>query len=146
MKAYQIGVNQYWTGATMEAEENSGIPMGWTRSVPPPLQHGEYAIWVGKWDITETIPPKRDLTRLQIPPSVIPMRNARLALSAAGLLPSVESYIQGMAGQEGEVARIEWQFAQTVQRSSPLVTKMTQALGKSESEIDALFIKALEYK
>lgn len=144
MKIYQIGTIGRWTGATMEIQDEEGAPIGWTRSVPPALAEGEIALWVGGWQ-TAKEPPLVTVSEQSEVPASVPMRNARLALSATGLLSTVQNYITNMTGQEGEEARIDWQFALNVRRDSPLVKEMTQALGKSEGEIDALFIKALDY-
>lgn len=75
-------------------------------------------------------------------PTAVPMRNARLALLSAGLLAQVESMISSLPGDDGIAARINWEFAQTVRRDDQLVASMWVALGKTEAELDALFIAA----
>lgn len=144
MKIYQIGINGYWSGAVMEIADTEGAPAGWTRAAPPELADGESALWVGGWLVVEEPPPFLIVDDPCVPASV-PMRNARLALSATGLLSTVQNYIASMAGQAGEEARIDWQFALNVRRDSPLVKEMIQALGKTDEEIDELFIQALNY-
>jgi hypothetical protein len=79
------------------------------------------------------------------PPVVVTsvsMRQARLALLGAGMLDAANLAIAGMTGIEGEAARIEWEYAQDVERSSPLVMGMTSALGLTEEQLDQLFILA----
>ena len=71
-------------------------------------------------------------------PKKVTMRQARLALLGAGLLDTVETAIAGA----GPTAKIEWEYAQEVQRAAGLVPAMATALGMSESQIDALFIAA----
>ena len=71
-------------------------------------------------------------------PSAVTMRQARLALLAAGLLDAVETAIMGA----GPAAKIEWDYATEVQRASGLVPAMATALGLTEDQIDALFIAA----
>ena len=71
-------------------------------------------------------------------PQTVTMRQARLALLAAGLLDDVEAGIVGA----GTAAKIEWEYAQTVDRTSGLVPAMATALGMTELQIDALFISA----
>jgi HD-GYP domain-containing protein (c-di-GMP phosphodiesterase class II) len=66
------------------------------------------------------------------------MRQARLALLAAGLLDAVELAIAGA----GPAAKIEWDYATEVQRSAGLVPAMATALGMSDTQIDDLFIAA----
>lgn len=75
-------------------------------------------------------------------PESVPMRNARLALYAAGLLSDVQTLIDGMEGEDGDLARIDWATALTVRRDSPLVARMVLELGKTDAEIDALFLAA----
>jgi hypothetical protein len=58
------------------------------------------------------------------PPSpviVVKMLAARLQLQAMGLLQQVDSFIASMEGPEGDVARIEWEFAETVRSDNPAV-------------------------
>ena len=44
-----------------------------------------------------------------------------------------------MPGDEGEAARIEWEYAQEVRRDSPLMAELSDALGLSEETLDNLF-------
>ena len=71
-------------------------------------------------------------------PQSVTMRQARLALLSAGFLDSVEVAITGA----GPAAKIEWEYAQEVQRAAGLVPAMATALGMTELQIDALFIAA----
>jgi hypothetical protein len=74
-----------------------------------------------------------------IPPVIIPtltMRQARLALLDAGLLDEVEAAITTPEN------RIWWDYSTTVERSHPLVNAVLTALGKTETEIDNMFIEA----
>ena len=71
-------------------------------------------------------------------PAQVTMRQARLALLAAGLLGAVETAIAGA----GAAAQIEWEYAQVVERNAGLVPAMATALGMTERQIDDLFIAA----
>lgn len=73
-------------------------------------------------------------------PSAITMRQARLALLGAGLLQHVNNAIDAMPGQAGEAVLIEWEYAQEVQRQSPLIGALGPALGITPEQIDQLFI------
>ncbi len=75
-------------------------------------------------------------------PSVVNMRQARLALLQSGLLAIVNTAIAGMAGVEGDAARIEWEFASTVERSSPLVQSLAVQLSLTEAQLDNMFTLA----
>ena len=68
-------------------------------------------------------------------PQSISMRQARRALLAAGLLATVNAGISAMP----EADQIEWEFATTVQRASPLVATLASALGLDDATLDALF-------
>ena len=71
-------------------------------------------------------------------PAQVTMRQARLALLGAGLLDAVQTAITSA----GPAAKIEWEYAAEVQRSSGLVPAMATALGMTAAQIDALFIAA----
>lgn len=75
-------------------------------------------------------------------PSVVTMRQARLALLNAGLLTSVNNTIAGLPGASGDAARIEWEFAATVDRNSPLVANLSSVLSLTSMQLDALFTTA----
>ena len=83
--------------------------------------------------LPEYVPPVSKVTK------VVTMRQARLALLGAGLLADVNAAVAAMTGAEGDAARIEWEFAATVERDSPLVQGLTAALGLSEAQLDGLF-------
>lgn len=73
-------------------------------------------------------------------PTIITMRQARLALLQGGYLASVEALMAAMPGDSGAAARIHWEFADTVERTHYLVTAMASELPLTETEIDDLFI------
>ena len=71
-------------------------------------------------------------------PQVVTMRQARLALHAAGLLDAVNAAIT----QAGGAAAIEWEYAQELKRDHPLVVSLTPTLGLTSEQLDALFMQA----
>ena len=75
-------------------------------------------------------------------PEVVTMRQARLALLGVGMLAQVSAAVASMPGAEGDVARIEWEFASTVERHSPLVLSLIATLGLTDAELDDLFRQA----
>ena len=93
--------------------------------------------WDGMRFVRPVAPPNPPV----VPPSVT-MRQARLALLGAGLLASVGAAIDGLPSPQKEAARIEWEYATEVQRSSGLVPMMGVALGLDDAALDALFIEA----
>ena len=93
--------------------------------------------WDGMRFVRPVVPPHPPV----VPPSVT-MRQARLALLGAGLLVSVDAAINALPSPQKEAARIEWEYATEVQRSSGLVPMMAAALGLDDTALDALFIGA----
>ena len=72
-------------------------------------------------------------------PRSVSMRQARLALLAAGLLPTIQTY---MDTQATEAVRIEWEYATDIHRDRDLVAGIGQLLGLTGAQIDALFVAA----
>ena len=93
--------------------------------------------WDGMRFVRPVVPPNPPA----VPPSVT-MRQARLALLGAGLLARVDAAINALPSPQKEAARIEWEYATEVQRSSGLVPMMGAALGLDDAALDALFIGA----
>ena len=90
----------------------------------------------------ELVPPE---PVVPAPPSalrVVTMRQARLALLQAGKLAAVNQTLAALTGVQGEAARIEWEFAATVDRGSELVTMLVAALNLSDDDLEALFTTA----
>ena len=77
-------------------------------------------------------------------PAAVTMRQARLALLGAGLLPSIDSSIDSLPSPQKEAARIEWEYSQEVQRHNGFVSVLAPMLGLTSAQIDALFIGAAQ--
>lgn len=75
-------------------------------------------------------------------PTVVTMRQARLALLAAGHLPAITSIIAALPSPQKEQAQIEWEFSQEVNRNYGLVVSLIPALGLTDAQVDQLFITA----
>lgn len=75
-------------------------------------------------------------------PDRVSMFAARTVLYAEGLLSMVEEIIVAMPDEAGDLARIKWSTALTVRRDDVLVTQVLPLLGKSEAQIDAMFVAA----
>lgn len=90
------------------------------------------------------------VTRLAVPapaPVIVPsvsMRQAKLALHAAGKLATVEAAINALPESDKTLALIEWNSASTVDRNHPTVSLISAAAGMSSAEIDALFTAAAQ--
>lgn len=75
-------------------------------------------------------------------PVNVTMRQARLALLAAGKLDAVNAAVAAMTGAQGDAARIEWEFSNDVWRYRPLVLALASQLGMTDADLDALFVVA----
>lgn len=78
------------------------------------------------------------LTPAVIVPQSVSMRQARLALHAAGLLTGIDAAIT----QIGGAAQIEWEYATEVRRDNQLIEMVRQANSMTVEQIDQLFISA----
>lgn len=77
-------------------------------------------------------------------PSVVTMRQARLALHGAGLLSLVEDAIDALPDPPKTAARIEWDYSNEVHRNKPFVQMLGGALGLTAEQLDNLFIQAAQ--
>lgn len=75
-------------------------------------------------------------------PASVTMRQARLALLHAEKLGMVDLAIAGLPSPQKEAAQIEWEFAATVDRTSPILAMLSGALGMTSEELDQLFMLA----
>lgn len=75
-------------------------------------------------------------------PSRVTMRQARLALLAAGKLQEVDPAIDAMSEPQKTAARIEWDYSHEVSRDNPFVQVLSHALDMSEADLDELFTAA----
>ena len=62
-------------------------------------------------------------------------RQARLALASAGVYEAVQTAVAAVSDQ----ARIEWEYATMVERTSPIITEMQGSLGMTDEDLDGLF-------
>lgn len=75
-------------------------------------------------------------------PVQVTMRQARLALLAAGLLDSVTTAISAMTEPEKSAATIEWEYATEVRRDNALLATLSTELNLTTEQLDQLFITA----
>lgn len=85
----------------------------------------------------------QDAMRKLCVPTIVTMRQARLALLQAGLLSQVEAAIAAIEDPvQRQAVQIEWEYATEVDVTHPWVQALTTALGLSEAQLDALFTLA----
>lgn len=76
------------------------------------------------------------------PPTVVSMRQARLALFQQGKLSQVQPLIDAMAEPAKTTTQISWDYAQEVRRDDDLVVQLSAAMGLTNADLDALFTLA----
>jgi hypothetical protein len=89
-------------------------------------------------EVSEAFPTENE----QPSPVVVSMRQARLALLEAGILDSVYQAIETLPSPQKEAAHIEWEYAQEVNKESPIVAMLAQGLSLNDEQLDQLFIRA----
>ncbi len=87
-------------------------------------------------DFSEVQPP---LTEARIEVTIVTMRQARLALLEIGKLRATEDAIDALPEPLRTKAKIEWDYAATVEKSSPLIQTLAPALGINAAALTSLF-------
>jgi len=78
-------------------------------------------------------------------PKIITMRQARLQLLSLGLLDDVEAVIENIADTNTKrTVQIEWEYAKDVERNSPTILLLANAVGMDDEALDNLFIEAVK--
>lgn len=120
------------------------IPGGAIDVPPPNVPAGKVALWQGgSWAfVNPPGPADEENPPVEGVPQVVTMRQARLALLGAGLLPQVDIAIEALESPEKEAARIEWEYSQEVHRDRPFVQTLGVAMGLTDEQLDDLFTVA----
>ena len=92
-----------------------------------PLRPDENHYWDGGGWRVHSVPVPESVTKLQL----------YTALSAAGYMAEFDSFFV-----QNPEAKTIWDLASEVERQNPLVSDIAYALGRDNSEVDALFIAA----
>ena len=105
--------------------------------IPADPANTDYAAYL-QWLAAGNSPEPADPIAQSVP-TVVSMRQARLALLQAGLLGTVNSAVATMSGAEGDAARVTWEFSTEVRRTDPLVAQLATQLGLDDAALDGLF-------
>ncbi len=116
----------------IDGEQQNGIPES--------MDNADWRLYL-EWLAAGNTPEPADPEPSKIP-SIVTMRQARLALLGAGMLDQVESAIDSMPGTTGAAARIEWEYSTTLERGWRLVAALAQQLKLDDAALDALFDQA----
>lgn len=129
--------------AIVDADEKDISVFGWPATlIAPPVDNPELDCWRfdgTAWHACE--PPPAPV----VVPRSVSMRQARLALLAAGHLNRIEAVIERMPEPHKSASKIEWEYAAKVERHSDFVVQMGQALGMDDAQLDALFVAAAQW-
>lgn len=71
-------------------------------------------------------------------PQVITIRQAKLALHAAGMLDDIDAVI----ASADRAVQLEWEYATEIKRDWPTLVAMQGALGLTDLQVDGLFTSA----
>lgn len=97
------------------------------------------SVWKQQW-VVRNLTPEELKARV---PTVVTMRQARLALLQTELLSQVEAALAAIEDPiQRQAVQIEWEYAAEVDRTHPWVQSLTGTLGLTEAQIDSLFIAA----
>jgi hypothetical protein len=135
---YGMDASGVSTGAVKQIEEDAGTAPGWVPVAPPAVADGQIAIWASTQWVTQSALP----TPAPAVPVSVTQRQARLALNQAGKLSAVDAAIAALPDPQNTGARIEWEYASTIDRNSALVATLGVALGITDADMDALFVSA----
>lgn len=116
------------TNTIIRIADNANIP-----SDPNNSDYAKYLAWLAEGNTPESADPI-----LPAIPSIVSMRQARLALLQWGLLSQVNTVIS----TADEATKITWEFSTEVQRDNALVSSLSLALGLTAQQIDELFVFA----
>jgi hypothetical protein len=125
---------------TVEFKEFPGEPMPFSASPYDSEEHGRDIFsraFAGEFGVVADYvePPIRI-------PAVVTMRQARLALFDFGLLNKVSAAIASLPSPHKEIAQIEWEYSQAVERDRPWVAQLAASIGLNEEQLDNLFLVA----
>lgn len=100
---------------------------------PANSDYAAYLTWLAEGNTPEpyVAPPPAPVT-------CITSRQARLALNAAGLLPTVNAAVAASSEQ----VKIEWEYAQELERDWPTLLALSVELGLTTEQVDELFLQA----
>lgn len=124
----------YWQ-TTTDTPDASAYPAG---TVEVPIKPGPDMAWDSGANVwVASLPPSPPV------PVEVTMRQARLALLAAGKLGDVDAALASITdAAQRQAAQIEWEYSSTVKRSSAWVQQLAPALALDEAALDALFTAA----
>lgn len=144
----QLDHNGYFIGTTIADESplEPGVfllPGNCVDAEFPEVIEGFLARYVDGAFVMEAIPePEPEPVPEPTIPTVVTMRQARLALLETGILANVQIAIDSLSEPTKTAATIEWEYSQEVHRDKELVVLLAASLGLTNNDLDALFTLA----
>lgn len=139
---YPPNIEQLWPAQDLEA-----IGLWRDDMIAPadPVPEGKMAVSTTVQRVNGVVTFAHELEDYSRPvPQSVTRRQARLALLAAGILPAVETAIDGMDEPARTAAKIEWEDATEIRRDHALIANLAVELKLSDAQLDELFIAASE--
>ena len=93
--------------------------------------------WYKEYEVISLTEEELQNNKRSLVPTSITPRQARLLLFDIGKLDDIEACLES-----DRRSKIEWEFANEIQRDSYLITKIGSALGLTPEQIDDIFISA----
>jgi hypothetical protein len=149
MIGYKIQFSDGTQGWQLMTNERQTLGLYATNGTPL-HKKGDYAVTDSGGNPTVGFLPLPDwaagVTEPSAPPPPVPQQvtpyQARVALLGAGLLDTVNAL---MAHEDTPApAKIAWEYATYIERTSPFIQALAPALGLTEQQIDELFIAAYQ--
>ena len=103
----------------------------------PPVKEGFYAREIAPVNNTQTWELVENVVLPEPVPFSITQRQARLIMLERGILDTVENTLKTVPEKY-----IEWSYASSIERTSPLIIEMADNLGLSAEVVDGMFISA----
>ena len=118
---------------------NQKIPIWWNNNVTTFQSEMEKGYTLS-WDAEN-----KDYIRnsiVEIVPAEITLWRAKSVLLLNGLLSAVESEVQSLSGDEGNIIKTAWNNGVSLNRNSLTIKRIAEKMNLTDEKIDNLFIQA----
>jgi hypothetical protein len=100
-------------------------------------------VWVQAWSVEEATPEEIAENNPVVVPDSVAMWQARTILIEDDMLDDVNTLLATIPDEKArKLAQAKFEYSSTVRRDDPIVTMVIPQLGKTEDEINQMFIRA----